>query len=127
MKKKSFWQKVFHPDATLPLIAIIIYLALMTVANLLGFYGTMIETPNPTLASMSLIAVLRFAVPAYGLAKLKKWARFTELGLSVLSVLVGIGAIGGGMILLGILNIAFHGFIIHYLTSQDGRRIVSRP
>lgn len=127
MSKKSFWQKVFHPEATLPIIAIIIYLTLMTIANLLGFYGTMIENPNATLAGMSFVAVLRFAIPAYGIAKLKKWARLTELVLSVLSVLAGLGAIFSGLLLLGILNIAFHGFIIYYLSSPEGRRIVSRP
>ena len=122
MNEKSFWQNIFHPSVTLPLIVIIVYLALIAVANLLAAYFSVANEQNIIAAGGNLLSVLLYAVPAYGLSKLKRWARITELVLSFLSVGLGTFLMFAGVIGMGVLIIVHHGLIAIYLLSEQCRR-----
>lgn len=122
MNKKSFWQNIFHPDVTLPLIVIIVYLSLIAVANLIAAYFSLLNEQNIIAAGGNLLSVLLYAIPAYGLSKLKRWARITELVLSFLSVGLGMFLMFAGVLGMGVLIIVPHGLIAIYLLSEQCRR-----
>ena len=65
---------MLHPDLTPRLIAVIIFLLVIAIGYGFGIYEG-ITTNNPTAAVNSLVAVLLYALPAFGLMQLKRWAR----------------------------------------------------
>ena len=116
---------IFHRQLTLRLMIIIIYLFLIAAGNLLGVYDGLINQ-NLFLVFTSLTSVLLYAIPAYGLLTIKKWARPTELIISITAVLLGIILIVMGLILsdlyilgTGIFIVVIHGLITAYLLSPE--------
>lgn len=123
------WWRFFDHRLTLPLLIIIIFLVLIGVGNLFGIYQALAEG-NMGSALLALFSTLLYLVPAYGLFKLKRWARMFELILSLL--LVGLGMI---LIFTGITNrelfmlatqgvviTVLHGIIAVYLLTDACRR-----
>jgi phosphoglycerol transferase MdoB-like AlkP superfamily enzyme len=123
MSGRPQWLALFHPDLTWPLILIIGYLLLVAIGNLLAAYNNLVTQANVMVAAVNLISMLLYALPAYGLAKLKRWARFAELTLSIMSVLLGIVLMIQGILGMGVLVIVPHGLIAIYLLSDNCRRV----
>ena len=92
------WWRFFDPKLTLPLLIMVFFLSLIGIGNLFGVYQ-FAATGNPVGALLALCSALLYLVPAYGLFKLKRWARFIEIVFSLL--LVGLGMI---LIFTGISN-----------------------
>ena len=122
MNENSRWRSVFHHNVTLPLIAIIAYLFLIAIANLIATYHSISTEQDLITAGGSIISVVLYALPAYGLMKLKRWARLMELSISLLSVGLGIVLMLAGMLGSGVLIIIPHGLIAIYLLSDKCRR-----
>lgn len=110
-----------HPDLTLRLIIVIIFLFIIAIGNTFGIYDGLVHN-NPTAAFNSFIALLLYAIPAFGLLQLKRWARLFELGLSILFVIIGLIIMFGYSITMGIVTLIPHGVIALYLLSNDCRR-----
>lgn len=123
MSDRPRWMTMFHPDLTWPLLLIIGYLFLVAIGNLLAAYNNFVTQSNVVMAFGNLISMLLYALPAYGLTKLKSWARFVELALSVLSVIIGIFLMLSGKLGTGVLVVVPHGIIAIYLLSDNCRKL----
>ena len=126
-KKRSFWQNIIHPDTTLPLLLIAGFFLLNACGFFFDAYYKLTEEGASTAMAISLITGVRYAVPAAGLVRMKRWARLTEIILSIVAVVLGAvlflaGAIGGGLF-----SILIHGLIIYYLFSEKCRRAFHLP
>lgn len=118
---KPSWWSAFHPDLTLRLIIIIVFLLLIALGNAFGIYDGLVNN-DTTAALNSFAALLLYAVPALGLLKLKRWARLLEIAISVLFVVIGFVVMFGYNMTMGIITIVPHGLIAMYLLSDDCRR-----
>lgn len=123
MSDRPRWMTMFHPDLTWPLLLIIGYLFLVAIGNLLAAYNNFVTQSNVVMAFGNLISMLLYAFPAYGLTKLKPWARFLELALSVLSVIIGIFLMLSGKLGTGVLVVVPHGIIAIYLLTDNCRKL----
>lgn len=123
------WWRAFDPNLTLPLLVIILFLVLIGIGNLFGLYQFLTEG-NAGGAALALFSTLLYFVPAYGLLKLKRWARFSELFLSLLLVGLGMILIFTGISNRELFNLAtqgviitvIHGSIAAYLLTDRCRR-----
>lgn len=123
------WWRAFDPNLTLPLLGIILFLALIGIGNLFGLYQFLTEG-NIGGAMLALFSSLLYFVPAYGLLKLKRWARFIEMFLSLLLVGLGMILIFTGISNREMFNLAtqgviitvIHGSIAAYLLTERCRR-----
>lgn len=123
MSDRPRWMTIFHPDLTWPLFVIVGYLFLVAIGNLLASYNNLVSQSNLVMTFGNLISMLLYALPAYGLIKLKPWARFLELALSILSVILGIVLMLQGMLGMGVLVVVPHGLIAIYLLSDTCRKL----
>lgn len=105
------WWRTFNPSLTLPLLIIILFLALIGIGNLFGVYQFLTEG-NISGAMLAVFSTLLYFIPAYGLFKLKRWARFIELFLSLLLVGLGMVLIFTGISNRELFNLATQGVII---------------
>jgi len=110
-----------HPDLTTRLIIVILFLLIIALGNVFGIYDGMVNN-NPTAAFNSFVALLLYAIPAFGLFQLKRWARMFELVLSILFVIIGLVIMFGYSVTMGIITLVPHGLIAIYLVSNDCRR-----
>lgn len=122
MSERPQWWSYFHPNLTLPLLAIIVYLFLIAAGNLLATYNSAVVEKNIAAAAGNIFSASLFGVPAYGLLKLQRWARLFELVLSIVSVVIGIILMVSGNLGMGVLTIVPHGLIAIYLLSNNCRR-----
>lgn len=113
----SFWSKL-NPNMTFRLLLIIIFLVLIAIGNAFSTYDS-ITNQDTTTASYSFISILLYAIPAYGLFKLKTWARTFELAFSFLLLVLGIIMLLFDSIISGIFIIATHGLIAMYLVTNE--------
>jgi len=119
---KDCWWNFINPNMKLRLLLIIIFLVLITIGNALGIYeGIIIQDKTKIINSFA--AMLVYAIPAYGLFKLKSWARLLEICLSVLLVLLGCIVSFIENIILGIMIIIPHGLIALYLISNECKEL----
>lgn len=119
LQYRPSWWSFLHPDLTGGLLAIIVFLLLMAVANLVSFVNNITSDPE---ALKYLVPTLLYGLPAVGLMRLKRWARYFELIYSILMVALGIFlliAVGVGM---GAFVIVTHGLVAVYLLSGKCRR-----
>lgn len=121
MIERPSFLSFFHPDLTVRLIIIIIFLLLIAIGYVFGIYDGLVNN-NPTAVFNSFVAVLIYAIPAFGLLRLKRWARLFELGLSILFVITGLVILFGYSLTMGIMTLVPHGLIAIYLLSNDCRR-----
>lgn len=114
MDKRPSWWKIFHPDLTGGLIAIIIFLLLSAIGNVFKLYDAMVAQ-DFTGAGWTTIAALLYAVPAFGLLRLKRWARIFEIGFSIVMVLLGLLIAAVYLPMAGGIIILTHGAVAYYL------------
>lgn len=114
----SRWLSFLHPNVTLRIIIIAVFLTLIAIGNAFGIYDNWI-TGNTLNFFTSIIATLLYAVPAYGLFRLKSWARVTVLCLSLVFVAMGCIIALFANIAIGLFTIVFHGLIAAYMTSRE--------
>lgn len=122
MDNRPFWGRIFHPDLPGGLIAVIIFLMFIAFSNIFAIYGALVNHNIPE-ALGSALSILLYTIPAYGLLKMKRWARLFEIVFSML--LVGLGfvimfTVNMGM---GILIIITHGPVAIYLLTDRCRRV----
>lgn len=116
------WLKIFDPKLTFSLIIIIIYLFLVALGNMLSVYNTIVSQDYSNLLNQILSVVL-YLVPAYGLLKLKNWARLAEIAISGFAVILGfllmlIESLGAGAFI-----IVTHCLIAIYLLKTESKNI----
>lgn len=122
-KRWSFWS-LLHPNLTFRLLLIIIFLSLVAIGNAFAIYDSVIKQDTAALL-YAFISTLIYAVPAYGLFKLKPWARLMELILSVIMVILGIVMVLFESFITGIFIIVTHGLIASYLVSKECKRALN--
>lgn len=122
-KRWSFWS-LLHPNLTFRLLLIIIFLSLVAIGNAFAIYDSVIKQDTSALL-YAFISTLIYAVPAYGLFKLKPWARLMELILSVIMVILGIVMVLFESFITGIFIIVTHGLIASYLVSKECKRALN--
>lgn len=115
------WLQRFNPDLTIGLLAIILVLALLTAFSIINIVAGLFAQ-QPALALYSAFATAMYGISAYGLFRLKRWARFLQLFLSILSFLSGIVTMFSQSMGTGILTVIIHGLIAIYLLTDDCRR-----
>ncbi|MDR3592238.1 MAG: hypothetical protein P4N41_21475 [Negativicutes bacterium] len=121
MEKRPSWWGVLHPDLTGGLIAIIVFLLLSAIGNCFKLYSAIIDQDLYN-ASLTGLSAFLYVAPAFGLLRLKRWARFFEIGFSLLMIMLGIIVafflpVAGGFIIIT------HGLVAYYLWSKKCRRI----
>ncbi|MGI6092331.1 MAG: hypothetical protein GX348_06555 [Veillonellaceae bacterium] len=116
----SFWSKL-NPNLTFRLLLIIIFLILIAVGNAFSVYDSLIKQ-DITTASYSFISILLYIIPAYGLFKLRNWARRFELVFSFILIGLGIIMLLFDSVISGLFIITTHGLIAMYLLSSECKR-----
>lgn len=113
---------IFHPSLTFRLLLIIAFLALITLGSAFGVYDSMIHN-NPEETFQSFIRMLLYGIPAYGLLKLKRWARLLEMAIAAICVILGFILMIAANMVVGIILIVLHGLILLYLSSKECRQV----
>lgn len=119
------WLAFFHPNLTLGLIVIGLFLSSVAIISAFGVYDSVVNG-NKTEMLQSGFRMMLYAVPAYGIFKMKKWARAFELTLSYflialaafLIVMYFIDSSESILLLMGGLILLVHGSIAKYLRSS---------
>ena len=112
---------MINPKLTLRLLIIIVFLALTAIGNAFGMYESITKQNFPE-ALNSACSVLIYAIPVYGLVKLKRWARMLELILSALLVILGLILLSSYSIVIGSFITITHGLIAGYLLTSECKR-----
>lgn len=118
----SFWSKL-NPNLTFRLLLIIIFLILIAVGNAFSVYESLLKQDS-TAALYSFLSILLYVVPAYGLFKLKDWARRFELVFSFILVVLGIIMLLFDSLISGLFIITTHGLIAMYLLSSECKQVM---
>jgi uncharacterized membrane protein (DUF2068 family) len=113
----SFWSKL-NPNLTFKLLLIIIFLALIAFLNVFGVYDNFVKH-DMNAALLSLLTICLYIIPAYGLFKLKKWARSFEIVFSFVCLILGVIMLLFESIVSGIFIMTTHGLIVMYLLSKE--------
>jgi hypothetical protein len=116
------WLSFLHPNLTPRLVLVSFFLSLIAIGNLFGVYDGLTKQDNNA-ALTSLLAALLYGIPAYGLLRLKPWARLTELTLSILFALLGVVMALFDNIGIGIFVIIAHGWIAWYLQTDECKKV----
>jgi len=124
------WLAFFHPNLTLGLIIIGLFLSFIAVLSLFGIYDAATKG-NSVEMMQSGFRMLLYAVPAYGIFRLKKWARKLELFLSVFLVILAAFLVviylmdnsESALLVMGIVIMIIHGSIAKYLLSSRCRQV----
>ncbi|MHC1746266.1 MAG: hypothetical protein AB9895_03985 [Negativicutes bacterium] len=122
--ERPSWLAFFHPNLTLGLIAIGLFLSSVAIISAFGVYDSVVNG-NQTEMMQSGFRMLLYAVPAYGIFRMKKWARVFELILSYflialagfLIVMYFVDSSESALLLIGGLILIIHGSIAKYLRS----------
>lgn len=123
MQYRPFWWSLFHPKLTGGLIAIIIFLSLMAFTNLVAFVNNIgsVEGLN------YLVPTLMYGLPAAGLIRLKRWARYFEIVYSIALVALGIFLMVAASVGMGAFIVVTHGLVAVYLLSEKCRQAFYPP
>ncbi|MCX7779344.1 MAG: hypothetical protein N2491_00355 [Negativicutes bacterium] len=125
------WWRFFHPDLTLPIIVIAVFLFIIALGNLFGAYQSLFREKNLNGALLAGFSFFLYAAPAYGLLQLKRWARLFEIVLSLLLVALGMILVFSGLTnreffylaTQGVIITVVHGSIAVYLLTERCRRV----
>lgn len=113
----SFWSRI-PPNLTWRLLVIIVFLGLIALGNIFSAYDRIINNDMMT-ALYASISVLFYVIPAYGLFKLKTWARTFELIFSFILVALGFIMLIFDSLISGLFIITTHGLVALYLLSNE--------
>ncbi|MEN6411166.1 MAG: hypothetical protein ABFC84_00190 [Veillonellales bacterium] len=122
MIKFPSWLSFLHPNLTSRLVMISLFLCLIAAGNIFGVYDGWSKQDNHAVLT-SLLAALLYGIPAYGLLRLKSWARLTELVLSILLSLLGVVMALFDNIGVGLFVMITHGWIAWYLQTKECKKI----
>ncbi|MDT8901367.1 hypothetical protein [Anaeroselena agilis] len=126
MQYRPFWSKLFDPRLPGALIAVIVLLFLTAVLHLFGLIDA-IGRQNWPAAGIRVLSFLLYALPAYGLLKLNRWARLFEIGYSMLMVALGFIIMVAANLFTGVFIIITHGIVGIYLLSAKSRALFQPP
>ncbi len=123
MKNRPWWWTAIHPDLTIQLLLIVIYLTVATIGNFLGLYES-IKNQDSTSLYSSIISILLGIIPAWGLFNLRSWGRYLELGISGL-IVIFFGPVIAFFenIFVGLGLMIIHGLIVSYLISAKCQKL----
>lgn len=124
MQYRPFWWSLLHPNLTGGLIAIIIFLSLMAIANLVTFINSIASGVS---ALNYLVPSIMYGLPAVGLMRLKRWARMFEIVYSILMVALGLFLMVAVSMGMGAFIVVTHGLVAMYLLSEKCRRVFYPP
>lgn len=110
------------PKITNVLIAIILVLLLHAVVNLFSSVFSLFSQNLQGFLVYLVIAVI-YAVPAYGLLNLNRWARLFQMAASLFLVITGLFSIFGGNRVVGAIAVVVHGLIAMYLLSDNCQQL----
>ena len=115
-RSKRLWG-LADPETPNVLIAIIVVLLIHAGANLFSSLSSL-KGQNFQGFFVYLVIAAIYAVPAYGLLKLNRWARILQLVSSLFMVITGFISVFGGNRLVGAVAIVMHGMIAMYLLTE---------
>jgi hypothetical protein len=122
MGKRPLWWGLLHPNVTIGLIVIIVFLLLIALGNVFQLYAS-IASHNIEGSLETALAVFIYAVPAIGLLQLKRWAWKLEIGLAISFSALGLYLLVSGNIVEGTFIVITHGPVGLYLLSDNCRRL----
>ncbi len=123
---RPFWFKLFDPRLTGGLIAVIIFLFFIALSNVFSLFGALGANNMPEVGQR-LVSILLYALPAFGLLKLKRWARFFEIAFSLLMVVLGFFLMASFNMFMGMIIVVSHGLVGVCLLSAKTRAVFYPP
>ena len=121
-EKKTPSRRLAWLSPTVKLLLIVAFLCLNALGNLITAFAQF-GVQNMYGALIYLLTFVLYLVPAYGLYRLKKWARLLQLTFSILFVLQGLIVMLSGQLFLGMVNIVLYGLTAIYLLSEECRTL----
>ena len=121
MSRRSSLLSFLHPALTFRLLLIVGFLALITLSSLFGIYDGFSRSDSSEMLQSLLRAAL-YGLPAYGILRLKPWARIMELAVAVFCVILGFFLMFSVNLSLGVILVVIHGLIALYLLSAECRQ-----
>lgn len=118
--ENRYRQGMVPQNMTWQLLSIILFLGLIGLGNIIGLYNAF-SLPDRNVAIWTFWAVCLYWIPAWGLLRLKRWARKLELVISGLLILlvVPILLFIEGSLFGAIFVLMTHGLIMKYLLSLE--------
>ncbi|HMM21633.1 MAG TPA: hypothetical protein PKA10_13020 [Selenomonadales bacterium] len=120
-KFRPSWLSLFDARLTLGLIVTITFMGILAAGNLIQLVQAFLAG-NTLMALQNALSAILYAVPAWGLLKVQRWARLFEIIWSVLMVLLGIVVITQSIVT-GAIIVITHGMIALYLMSKKCRKV----
>jgi len=118
---KPAWVQRLNPNLTVGLVVVIGVLALLAAMNIITAVFYLFTGQPPAFALYNGLAAAIYAFTAHGLFRLKRWARFLQLFLSIMMLITGILTMLAQNMGQGIINVIIHGPIAIYLLTDDCR------
>ena len=110
------------PGVTFKLLLIVAFLCLNAVGNLFSAFAQF-RSQNIYGVLIYFLTFVLYIVPAYGLYRLKKWARLLQLIFSIIFVIQGLFVMISGQMFMGMINVVLYGLSAIYLLSEECRNI----
>lgn len=114
------------PHLSWKLLLVIALLVLNSFGNLYSAF-VQLQANNLSSVAIYLVTVVLYLLPAYGLYKLKRWARLLQLTFSIIFVVQGAVVMISGYMFLGMVNVVLYGLTGIYLLSDECRNLFKKP
>jgi hypothetical protein len=110
------------PHLSWKLLLVLALLVLNAFGNLFSAF-VQLQANNLSAAAIYLVTFALYVLPAYGLFKLKNWARLLQLTFSIIFVVQGAFVMFSGFMFLGMVNVVLYGLTGIYLLSDECRHL----
>lgn len=120
---RTSWRK---PHLTWKLLLILAFLGINAISNVLTAF-IQLQTGNLNNAIIFTVTAALYMLPAYGLYKLKKWARLMQMILSLIFLIQGIIMMVQGLLFMGMINVVLYGLTAIYLLGDECRNHFKNP
>lgn len=110
------------PRVPWKLLLVLAFLILFAIGNFFTALA-LLQAGSVSAAVFYFFSVFLYLLPAYGLYKLKRWARLLQLVLSLANVLLGAAVMINGNLFTGMINIVIYGLTAIYLLSDECRSL----
>jgi len=117
----GLWWRRISPQVTLGLLLISVYLIIIAIGNIFGLFDSLVKR-NLFTAVGAAASILLYGIPAYGILKLRPWARTFEIIFSIIFVLLGFILMFLYSLGMGAFIVVSHGLIAVYLLTDKCRR-----